>query len=455
MAEHTYIKIPRIKTIFENKTDAVERTKTYIEQHLSDFHDGESLLIRFKGDEGEVVSARVFVNISNDNVVSLSFGLDSKETTRVVETSGEPEDKEVLWLTDQIDKEDITVAMLQKKIKFLETTIINLSELIEKHEYALTHTLCGGDFMTNSMKYELANENEREKPIDITGDEPYTTGDTKIVRFELYLANTNLTYYTTNGGLYKQQFYYLEPRYYNAEDELVDDSGVTLDMQSSREDIAVAQYYERGGRWYLYGNTSGVTKITATATVPRDNESGYTELVNSYSLNFKYNQQTDYEQYFEPNVKHILVKTADTYDILSGNTDYLLLNEFVWCIGNNSLYFKALGSNGTINLFKINGGGDTPIPVTSGISFEIDSAGVLDIEDKNTPQEIYVDQDGILNLIGFIDSDGILNLDNSSAETHIIDEEGNLVLNNMLIDDDGYLVFANASFDENNNLIMN
>ena len=45
----------------------------------------------------------------------------------------------------------------------------------------------------------------------------------------------------------------------------------------------------------------------------------------------------------EPNVKHVLIKTAENFDILSANTKYLLLNEFVWCKSNNSLYFKAEG----------------------------------------------------------------------------------------------------------------
>ena len=450
MAEHRYIKLPNIKTVFESKAQAIERTVRYIQEHIDTFHDGESLLIRFHdGDVGKVISANVFVNISEEGNVSLSFGLDSNETIRVVETENEPQDKDALWLTDEIDDKDVTITTLENEIKALRYTLRSMMYLIEKHEYALTHTLCGGDFITNSVKYQLTNENQREVPVDIDY-RPYTTGDTTIVNFELFLANTNLTYYTTQGDLYKQQYYYIEPRYYNAEEERVSDSGVTLELSSSNEQVAIAHYYEHGGRWYIFANTSGVTKITATVVTP----SGGT-LEKEYTLNFKYNEETDYEQYYEPNVKHILVKTADTYDILTGNTDYLLLNEFVWCIGNNSLYFKALGSNGKIKLFKINGSGDTPVVVT-GITYEIDSNGILDIEDNNIEKQVYVDEDGILHLVGYIDEDGYLCLDDTgSEETHTIDEDGNLVMNNVEIDDEGYLILRNATVDEDGNLIMN
>ena len=89
MAEHRYIKIPKINSIFNSKAQAIEKIVRYIENHLDDFHDGESLLVRFRGDKGDIVSANVFVNVNEESEVTLSFGLDSSETIRVVESEEE------------------------------------------------------------------------------------------------------------------------------------------------------------------------------------------------------------------------------------------------------------------------------------------------------------------------------------------------------------------------------
>ena len=508
MAEHRYIKIPKINSIFNSKAQAIEKIVRYIENHLDDFHDGESLLVRFRGDKGDIVSANVFVNVNEESEVTLSFGLDSSETIRVVESEEEPQDKETLWLTDHINEEDITVTNLQRKIDSLESAIHVLQRMVIAHEKSLTTDLGGGDLIQNSFKYEESNKYEQEAPEDIQIINTETE-DTDIVNFELYYGNTNLDYYTSEGSIYKGQNYFIEPRYYNAEEERVTDSGVTIDIVSSN--IQVANVYQaHSGKWLIYAETSGISKFTATVTKP----DGSLLPSKEYTLNFQYNEEPTRDY---PNVKHLLVKTVDTFDILSGNTDQMLLNELVWCIGNSSLYIKAYNPKKTsINLYKINGSGDTPtppviitgitfeydaetgildiedtgeikqvyvdeegilhlngevdeygilhlhdsgtppVPVTTGITFEVnDETGVLEITDKNEVQQIYVNEDSVLHLIGYVDDEGILYLNDSGEETHIVDENGNLILDNIIVDEDGYLIFANASVDENGNLIMN
>ena len=454
MTERKYIKLPRIDGVFESKQDAIDSISSFISQNIVDFNDGEELLVRFKDNDNTIISTNVVVNI-NDNEVTLSFSLDSDETIRIVEGE-EPNDKNALWLSDDTDPREVSIFTLQKEVELLKKTISDLKTLIHKHEYAFTHTLSGGDFLTNSLKNELSNRDEQEKPIDSVINEDYATEDLNIVRFELFIANTNLEYYTTSGKLYIKQFYYLKPKFYNISDQLIKpDSGVTLDIETKNPDIAIAEYYDRSKKWYLYGNKSGATDVTATVTLPDGNI-----LNKEYTLVFKYNQEIDYEEYYEPNVKHILVKTADNFDLLSANTDYLLLNELVWCIGDNSLYFKAQSSTGAIGLFKINGGGVTPTPTPPSptgttISFEIADNGILDIEDKSTNKQISITEEGILELVGTFDGDTLI-LNNSGESKGEIKIEGDdLVITNVTVSEDGIIDFGDLTVDDEGYIIMN
>jgi hypothetical protein len=171
-----------------------------------------------------------------------------------------------------------------------------------------------------------------------------------------------------------------------------------------------------------------LNKDTAIVTCKIVNEDE-TELTDDYILML----ESESEPYtYEPNVKHVLMKTAETFDILSANTKYLLLNEFVWCKGNNSLYFKAEDSTGAINLFKINGGGGTPDPDTPDIPVEpdtpvepdepttgttpdinvnINKEGVLELTDTKEEKTLVVDENDILNIpneVAYLNSDDIL-----------------------------------------------
>ena len=128
---------------------------------------------------------------------------------------------------------------------------------------------------------------------------------------------------------------------------------------------------------------------------------------------FEHEEKPDYETYNEPNVHHILTKKADTREILEENSKYLLENEFCWCIDENSLYFKAKAKNGTTQLFKINGQGSIVPTGETIISYTITEENILEILDE-TGEHVYIDENGILNLVGTIDNEGILNLIDTS-----------------------------------------
>ena len=79
-----YLRLPRIDGVFETKEIAINTVQDYIINNVSHFHDGESIVVRFKNENGKILSAHVIINIDNEGEVSLSFELNSEETIRLL-----------------------------------------------------------------------------------------------------------------------------------------------------------------------------------------------------------------------------------------------------------------------------------------------------------------------------------------------------------------------------------
>lgn len=508
-----YLKLPRIDSVFDNKEIAINSIKEYVIDNVLFFHDGESILVRFKNEYNEIVSSHVTININNENEVSLSFGLDSTETINIVDTETPPTDINSLWLSEEDVREeedkDNIITGLKQRIESLEKVIASMSSLVDKHEYALTHTISGGDFLTNSVKYDLENSIVQEKPAAAKYGEVYSATNKIAVTFELCIGETNLHEFS-DIKLYTNEYYYIKPKFYNNEGVLINPNEIKYTLISSNNSSVETKFVEASKRWYIYGLKKD--NVIITCTVENEDE---TVLIDDFILIF----EEESEPYkYEPNVKHVLMKTAETFDILSANTKYLLLNEFVWCKGNNSLYFKAEASNGSINLFKINGGGapgpdipdtpDTPdIPdepstgTTSDIEINVDNNDILNLSDNTEEKNLKVDENGILNIpkeVAYVDENGILvfkqktddngvdiEFDENTEELSIkgditldndiltivgtIDENGTLILNgtqpsiningetlevNSEIDEEGYLTLTNVEIDEEGYIII-
>lgn len=503
-----YLKLPRIDGVFETKEIAIESVQEYIINNVSHFYDGESILIRFKNEFGKILSAHVIVNIDENEEVSLSFSLDTEETVKIIDTKEAPKDLDSLWLSDDTEIEenkDNIISGLRQRVESLEKTLASLSTLINKHEYALTHTISGGDFLTNSVKYDLENSVEAEKPSAAKYGEIYTQIDFNVANFKLFIGYTDLHDFV-NSKLYTKQYYYIKPEFRNTENVLINPKDVNYTLISNNENSLEVKYVEESKKWYI----KGLKKDNVIVTCKIVNEDS-TELTEDYILSF----ETESEPYtYEPNVKHVLMKTAETFDILSANTKYLLLNEFVWCKGNNSLYFKAEASNGSINLFKINGGGspgpdipdtpDTPVEPdtpTTGTTINVDNNNIFELKDNKEEKTLYVNENNILNIpkeVAYVDESGILvfkqktddnsiviNFDESTEELNIkgditlnndiltivgtIDENDILILNgtqpsiningetlevNSEIDSEGYLTLTNVEIDEEGYIII-
>lgn len=396
-----------------SKADAISAVRSYINSKKEEeFTDREEINIRYKSEKGEdcITTATV---ISGENEWNLTVALNDLDTVKIIEQSGTtaPSDKDAIWLSDFFDEEHPTENFKQELIALREE-VKWLRELVNKHDYALSSTIAGGDMIVNSEKYDEENENPTQIPDTMEYEETFATDNLVLNDYDFYLGNTPLMYYIKKSiNLWKGQKYFLELRMFNSEGERIipKEGECELDFQFHDEVIEIDPWYD--DKIIMIALHSGSTQLEVTRFTCILTYSGETYTKEYQGLYFEYSQEIDYETYSEPNVHHMLIKKADTHQILEDNTNYVCVNEFVWCIGNNTLYLKAKGADGNIHLFAINGTGSTPV---TGETIEF----------------------------GFDEETGDLLINSDAADTVYIDDEGYLVIN------------AGATL-ENNILILN
>ena len=447
---HKYIQ-PQIFSTNLPKDQAISAVENYINSdgHLSEFKSGEIVSIEYKR-EGVRCTTTALVNISA-NVATLFAQISEKDTIKIVEKDGNeaPEDKNSLWLSDNWDAEvgeTYEASDLKSTVKELTYIIGQMREELDLCKEALNNTLGGGDILLNSTKYFLENEYEPERPED--AENPYTTGDTEIYTWDVYIGPSPLTEYA-DGGIYSSQRYYPKVRAFNSAGEEIEiTSAMTVTMSCGG---GSAEVILTGNT--LYAVTSGDSNFYATLTDP---EHSFSES-KTYLLKFEKNEEPSYQQY---NVKHLLVKHAESYDYMLQHASYLLVGEFCWCIKEQALYLKEKAKNGTIQLFKVNGqGGVTPTGETEEITYAVTDDGTFNAD--ATEGSVHVDDEGILNLIGYVDDEGILILTNTEIEPEpgpTPTPTGETSSVSAEVDRDGTLVIesedGSAEVDREGNLIL-
>lgn len=381
------VQLPRY-LIRKTKSEAIAQFCNYVKSNTDTFIDGEEVVLRYVGNDGSIVS----VNAVIDNVAQgdISFEISEHDTFRIVEQDEEPEDKDVLWLGGEMTGDtDFSIANnMQTEIDTLKKKLKYLQDIVDKHEYSFNNALSGGNIKKNATKFSLSNLAAQEVPDDST--EHYDTGDTVVVSVKAFVGRYELEERDT---LYTKQKYYLSVRGYNEEENEV-----------SLEDCSVSAFLGETELTAetIYFETSSVTTLDVYVLTP---ESATVE--NHYTITFSEDEEPDY--YSEPTYHQFATKNAKNFEELTKYIDNLAVNEFCWCIEDNTLYYRAEASNHSIQLFKVNGNGSVD-PEVKHIVYEITDKGVLIIMSES--EEVYLSEEGILYLVGDIDENGILHLNN-------------------------------------------
>ena len=406
MTDKKYIQPVRYITTLP-KQEAIERVKEYVEENVADFKDGEIVSIDYKGDgdlKDLTLTTSAIVRISGDTV-TVDALVSDRDTMMVIESDNEPTNKKALWLTDYVpgDGQESDFTNLREEIKTLKETIRLLKGLVNKHEYALNNTLAGGDIVENSEKFDLENSDIPEEPEDAEGIVVY--GEGPVTDFDLYIGNLPLSdiAYTDfdNSILYRNKKYPLRLRMFNAGKERVEETDAYELELSYIEDYIVIDE-----RRVIASLEDGQAQIGARLSIP----SGET-LTKSYVIYFSKNEEPDYDSYAEPNVHHILQKSAKDFETMVAYGDYLCIGEFCWCEKEEALLLKAKGANGVIKYFKVNGNGGGDIEPPSGdtetITYRVDENGKFIAESSDESVGVF---GGVLTLVGVVDEHGVLKL---------------------------------------------
>lgn len=380
------VQLPRY-LIRKPKSEAIETFCNYVKSNTEDFKNGEEVVLRYVGNNSMIVSVNATIDDVEEGYVSFEIG--EHDTLKIVEQEEEPEDKDVLWLSEFVDTENPVIANdMQAEIDSLKKKLKYLQDIVDKHEYSFNNALSGGNIKKNATKFSLSNLAAQEVPDDST--EHYDTGDTVVVSVKAFVGKYELEERDT---LYTKQKYYLSVRGYNeAENEVsLEDCDVTIFLGET-ELTSETIYFE----------SSSITTLDVYVLTP---ESATVE--SHYTITFSEDEEPSY--YTEPSYHQFATKNAKDFEELTKYIDNLAVNEFCWCIADNTLYYRAESANHSIQLFKVNGNGSVD-PEVKHIVFEITDRGVLVIMSES--EDVHLSEDGILYLVGDIDENGILHLNN-------------------------------------------
>lgn len=387
-AKRKHIKFSGVGKIYDSKEAA---RNGLIEQLLSDTNnppkDGEMLTVRYREANGVVTYVNFYVTFVSEG----KFTLTEQCRNKIITSKTPPTDTEAIWIDDsESDSPGGGTSSVEEDLKALKNAFLALTSVVNRHEYAFSHTMNSGDIYNSAGGAMMAAAKDELTYYDNIDFSPSgsTTGGTA-TDFDLYIQNTNLSQYDSETS--SMQLNIKQPYYFRV---------VTVPEDSVFDKINVSVEGGDGTVLVKYGDSIGVragkadvSKVVARMTP----SSGAGEIVKTYYLTFNINKEPNYPENSEPNVKHLIIKSVATYEELKNNIGYLCFNELIWCESNNGLYILAKTSNGSTKLVKINGGGgggnvDPDIPINP--------------DDDNDIMEGIIQSGSSISMIEFISSNG-------------------------------------------------
>ena len=352
----------RNSEIFENYESAINFINNTLTNDTS-IVDGEEVFVRYYQD-GAVVSivAIAYVDI-NGNV---SFSLVNDEGVGKIITSptppGEKYQDGYLWL-EETDDGALVDDNITCDIRSMQRAIAELYSIVDRFKYAFENEMNCGTVSENSTRMKLMSEAEPEIPMG------YEDGTDAFLlsSYEEGAIDSIKIYYRKSSNGESESLYNSWSENVEILDEVNSFLWVYLEVTYISEKVKstspyllcsykegkviedILLYFKLGGDESVAPDKTEVryslTRMNATEELPFL----YCYVECKYAKDENENKPRYYEN-STPNVKHLIIKSAQTEAEIKENILNICDNELVWCEGNNGLYIRSNGQ-----LVKING----------------------------------------------------------------------------------------------------
>ena len=366
-------------TIFKDKDSALTFLRDVAIKDAS-IKDGEPFLARYYDENGIVKTLLATAYVDGD-VRSFTLASEGAEKidgqVDVVQSDTEPEDKTVLWLQPQVTDEAKELlandeSVVYSDIRSLYSAIAELTKLVNKHEYAFEQVMDSGT-IENSERINEKDSTQQQTPDIVAGTTPkvittYTSEQNVASVINYYVSSTvasGLTIDQESGWTsdYKEDYYTIDKPYMwnykvllvnGGENVTVEPSLISVFDSGSTEISSITDYY-----YASESEESATPEKTSdlwSTSIPPALQSGNTYLWYYTVCNYEYTSQVkpSYEEYSTPNLRHLLIKSAESEAQIQEHIKDILVHEMIFCEANNGLYMKT--SKG--KLVRLNGTSD-------------------------------------------------------------------------------------------------
>ena len=353
----------RNSTIFNSYADAVNYIQTVLVNDTS-IVDGEEIFARYYH-LGKVVTIIAAAYVDNNGDVSFSIVNDGMSIISSPTPPTEEYQDNYIWLEEH-DESTILDDGVSYDLRSMQRAIAELYSIVDKFKYAFENEMNCGKVTDNSTRMKLMSEATPVIPDGYEdGTVPFllsTFREGEIEKIDTYFkANDN------NESVLKDDTWETDIVSIDLSDmlnflwvykKITYKSGQEVDtipylMASYKE----GKFYQGFFDYYKLSDDPNIppskTEVTYSKTLPQTTE----ELPYLYcyvECDYVKDENENKPRYYEnatPNVKHLIIKSAQTEQEIKDNLLNLCDNELVWCEGNNGLYIRSKG-----RLVKINGG---------------------------------------------------------------------------------------------------
>lgn len=417
--EHS-TKITELDTKYNGVNDELIALKTTVSETQTDVDALTDATNELKTDVSDLGTnfdvLSTGVGSLNDRLTKIENYEDLDGTTKILSSSTEPDESlrnDYLWL-HEID-DNLNMDEVSLDIRAMQKAIMELTKIVQRHEYAFSNKMDCGTVTDNSTRESLMRS---ASPLAVDGHFDSTPvlitemrANDKIAQVKNYYLATDLSYgveLKTSGWQdiilsFDEENKYLW-NYMLVSYESGHEDKSTPSLVSVYND---ARTIDKFDNYYALSDSS--------ENYPENIDGTYTTVIPEYDENKKYlwcyvkpeylvdtdDDKPNYEEYEGANVKHLVIKSSKTEQEIRDNLNDILNNELIWCEGNNGLYIKSKNK-----LVKINGtSGFTPDDdenneieeIMTGITFINDGVGAIDfISSNGTKYTMKVNDNGKL-----------------------------------------------------------